>query len=334
MSITQTLQTKQTKSWQQALKTLITTPEELLFELKLTPKQLNWESIPQFPLRVSRSFVAKMKVGDPNDPLLKQILPTQNESQLTFGYERDPLKERDSNPVPGLLHKFHGRVLLTLTQSCPVHCRYCFRRYFPYNENRLSAQNLSNIKQYIQSDESIQEIIFSGGDPLMLSDTQLSDLLTSLEEIKHLKIVRFHTRFPVIVPERITDLLIDSLAKTRFHKVFVYHINHPQEICDEIKIGVQKLTKTQVTVLNQSVLLSGINDVEETLIALSWKLFQTGILPYYIHTLDKVQGTAHFAVENNRIEQLQIALKNHLPGYLVPKIVKEVPKALSKVHLF
>lgn len=333
MSITQTCFTKHPNAWQIALKSLITTPEELLSLLELTSDQVDWAQNQDFSLRVSQSFVRRMKKKDPYDPLLRQILPSKKESQLTVGYDRDPLKERERNPIPGLLHKFHGRVLLTPTQSCAIHCRYCFRRYFPYQENRLSLQHWSAIIEYIQSDLSIHEVIFSGGDPLMLSDKKLAEYLADLEAIPHLRVIRFHTRFPVLIPERITETLASLLARSRLTTIMVYHINHPQELCEDIKTGVRLLQAHGISVLNQSVLLKDINDSAATLIELSWRLIQTGILPYYVHMLDKVQGAHHFAVCLETAKTLERAIRAELPGYLVPRFVQEIPGATSKIAI-
>lgn len=333
MSITQSYPTKQPDAWQQAVKQLITCPSTLLEFLELESDQLAWQIDPRFPLRVSRSFAAKMQKANPQDPLLRQVLPIKEESYLTKDYQQDPLQEKAANPIPGVLHKFKSRILLTLTQSCPVHCRYCFRRYFPYEANRISSKTWPAIKAYLQADPSIQEVVLSGGDPLMLQDEAIAEFLAYLEDVQHIKIIRFHTRFPIIIPERITTDFVQMLSQSRFKKIMIYHVNHAQELCSTIKAGVSLLQQAEIPVLNQSVLLKGVNDTAQTLIDLSWKLFEHGILPYYVHALDAVQGTGHFAVDNAQAKILEQSLRHHLPGYLVPKFVKEVPGEPAKVPL-
>lgn len=333
MSISQSPVTKQTSLWQQALKNLITDLDELLARLALHPAQLEAQVDLNFPLRISESFVARMKKGDPADPLLRQVLPIKKESEQTNGYSPDPLQEKQANPIPGLLQKFNNRVLLTLTPSCPVHCRYCFRRFFPYRENRVAKQGWPQIKAYLAQDPTIQEVILSGGDPLMLPNDQIAAFLNYIQDVQHIQIIRFHTRFPVIIPERITLDFIEMLKQQRFRFIMVYHINHPNELCPQIQSGTALLNQAGIMVLNQSVLLKGVNDHAEILTALSWKLMQHGILPYYIHQLDKVTGSAHFAVEHSHILALEHALRAALPGYLVPRFVQEVPGAPSKIQI-
>ncbi|MGE4349452.1 MAG: EF-P beta-lysylation protein EpmB [Candidatus Berkiella sp.] len=333
MSITQSYLTEQPNTWQQSVKQLITCPTALLQFLELQPSQLAWQIDKHFPLRVSISFAAKMQKANPHDPLLRQVLSSQEESLPTHNYTKDPLQEKAVNPIPGVLHKFKSRVLLTLTQSCPIHCRYCFRRYFPYEANRISTKTWPAIKAYLQADPSIQEIVLSGGDPLMLPDERIGEFLAYLEDVQHIKIIRFHTRFPIIIPERITPDFVNMLNQSRFKKIMIYHVNHAQELCATIKAGVSLLQQAQIPILNQSVLLKDVNDKAQTLIDLSWQLFEHGILPYYIHLLDAVEGTGHFAVDKREAFVLEQSLRHHLPGYLVPKFVKEVPGEPAKVPL-
>lgn len=315
------------------MKRLITCPQDLLGRLQLTAEQVSIDLNQSFPLRVSEHFVAQMRPNDPNDPLLLQVLPQTIESQITQGFEADPLQEKLVNPLPGLLHKFRSRILLTLTSACPVHCRFCFRRHFPYGDNQITPNDLDKIIDYIQQDPSIKEIIFSGGDPLVLPDRKLLKILTKLSSIKHIKIIRFHTRMPIMIPARINSDLIATLKQTRFQFVFVYHVNHPNELCDDIKHGVSRLMAQGITVLSQTVLLKGINDDASTLTKLCWQLFQCGIIPYYVHLLDKVSGSAHFLTSEQTARKLQQHLQAHLPGYLTPQFVQEIPKATSKVKL-
>ncbi len=320
---------QQSQTWQQALGEMITCPETLLSLLDLLPCDIPWQWDKQFPLRVTRSFVARMKKGDPLDPLLRQVLSTTIESQLDDNFTQDPLAESHYNPVPGLLHKYPSKVLLTFTTSCAIHCRYCFRRHFPYQHNN-TGRNWEEQLNYIKQHPGILEVILSGGDPLMAQDETLKQFLAQLDKVSHVKIVRIHTRLPVVLPQRITSLLIKALAESRFSAVMVYHINHPNEITDEIKQGVKRLKQHDITVLNQAVLLNGVNDNLDCLKKLSFDLFHAGILPYYVNLLDPVKGAKHFFVDNKTAKKLQQDLRASLPGYLVPKFVQEIPHKLSK----
>lgn len=319
-------------AWQEELSDLITDPKELIELLDLDPALLD-EAIAAariFPLKVPRSFVAQMQKGNSNDPLLKQVLPLGMELIETPGYEKDPLKEANANPVSGLLHKYHGRVLVTLTSACAVHCRYCFRRYFPYDDNNPGKRGWEKIFSYIEQDETITEVILSGGDPLAVSDKLLKMFTDELEKIPHVKRLRIHTRLPIVLPQRITAEFISWISQLRFHVVLVVHTNHPQEISEEVKLALTKLRQSNVMLLNQSVLLKDVNDEVETLAALSEILFASGVLPYYLHLLDKVQGAAHFAVSDQRIAELYAQLQQRLPGYLVPKMAYEEAGMTSK----
>jgi len=324
---------EQSFAWQQALSEMITSPLELLSLLNLSPSQIPWQWDKNFPLRVTQSFVARMQKGDPLDPLLKQVLSIKEESKLSNNYSSDPLKETEHNPVPGLLHKFKGRVLLTFTSSCAVHCRYCFRRHFPYQENNPGRKGWSQALDYIANHPDIVEVILSGGDPLMAQDQSLALFLKQLSDIKHVKILRMHTRLPVMIPQRICHSLLKVLDDTEQDIVMVYHINHPAEIIPSIAQGVTALKQQGITVLNQTVLLQGVNDNAECLKQLSLNLFQAGILPYYVHLLDAVQGASHFSVSHEEARKLQGSLRAELPGYLVPKFVREIPYHPSKMPL-
>ncbi len=320
---------QQSQTWQQALSEMITCPKTLLSMLNLSPDDIPWQWDQHFPLRVSKSFVARMKKGDPHDPLLMQVLSLKIESQLDKDFSGDPLAESHYNPVPGLLHKYPSKVLFTFTSSCAIHCRYCFRRDFPYQSNNIGRKWDAALR-YIANQPQVMEVILSGGDPLMANDETIKQFITQLDAISHVKILRIHTRLPVVIPQRITQSLIKTLADSRFHVVMVYHINHPQEITQEITDGVSRLKQHQITVLNQCVLLKGINDDTVCLKNLSFDLFKAGILPYYVNLLDPVQGSKHFFVENEIAKQLQQNLRASLPGYLVPKFVQEIPHRLSK----
>jgi len=331
--IPQVLLNQQPPRWQQALSELFTCAAELLTFLEIPSEALPWLNCDKFPLRVPKSYALRMKKGDPNDPLLRQVLSIDLESQKNFKYSYDPLDEKKYNPLPGLLHKYPSRVLLTFAPSCAVHCRYCFRRHFPYSENNLGKKGWSPILEYLANKPEIIEVILSGGDPLMASNDTLAIFLKQLSAIQHIKFLRFHTRLPVVIPERIDDDFVKIVSTFRFTTTLVYHINHPAEITEEITEGVRLLQKHGITVLNQSVLLKGINDSLECLKTLSITLFKAGILPYYIHLLDPVQGTAHFEVATQQAKQLQHALRAALPGYLVPRFVREIAGEQSKVPL-
>lgn len=317
------------KTWKQQLQSAVTDPAKLYALLDLT-----YESGPRptFPLRVPQPFIARMQKGNPNDPLLLQVMMQSQELNEVDGYSDDPLAEKTTNPIPGLLHKYHGRVLLTLTGSCAVNCRYCFRRHFAYVENQALA-HWQQILDYIAADKTITEVILSGGEPLLVDDAQLQDLIPTLEEIPHLQTLRLHTRMPVVIPARVTDALVRILKHSRLQVIIVLHINHPNEIDAEF-IDAMICLKPVSQLLNQSVLLKGINDSADTLIYLSQKLFQVGILPYYLHQLDRVQGAHHFYVSKEKGLKIIAEMQASLPGYLVPRYVKEIAQDKSKQLLF
>lgn len=321
------------KTWQQSMQSLMTDPIELIAALGLDPRFI--ESAKQaaklFPLRVTREFVARMEYGNVNDPLLKQVLPLGCETIVALGYTADPLNELANNPLPGLLHKYHGRVLVVMTGVCGINCRYCFRREFPYKKNNSGSDGWKNILNYIKNDETISEVILSGGDPLVMDDKLLADRVQQLNKINHLKRIRFHTRLPIILPTRICDELINWIIQSKLKIIIVVHCNHPNEINQDVKIAMQKLKSIGVTLLNQSVLLKDINDSSEILIELSEKLFSVDILPYYLHVLDRVQGAAHFDVSRDIAIQLHQVMQQKLPGFLVPKLVTEIAGEKSKI---
>ncbi len=325
----------QQQDWQTALSNVITDPAELLQELALDASLLPAAQLAsqQFPLKVPHSFVARMKKGDPNDPLLRQVLPLQDELKSHASYSVDPLHENEFNPLPGLLHKYHGRVLLTVASVCGVNCRYCFRRHFPYDENNPGRNGWGKVLQYIADDQSISEVIFSGGDPLIAPDRLLKDLVMKIATISHVKTLRIHTRMPIVIPMRITTALIELLTCTHLQPVMVLHCNHPQEIDMTVHNAIQKCRDANITLLNQAVLLKGINDNADVLIELSEKLFSCGILPYYLHLLDRAQNTAHFAVSEFTAQQLLVEIMAKLPGYLVPRVVREVAGASGKTPI-
>jgi len=329
--ITRSIQIRQPQDWQTLLGQAITDPEELLqalhLPLSLLPAALQAGS--GFRLRVPRGFVARMRPGDPDDPLLRQILPLAEELVVTPGYSSDPLAELEAMPTPGVLHKYQKRVLLTMTGACAVHCRYCFRRHYPYsdaNPTRTYQQTLD----YLRRQEDVSEVILSGGDPLTLSDRRLADLVTELETIPQLQRLRIHSRVPVVLPERINPELLAWMEKTRLQLVLVIHSNHANEIDADVAAAMQELHTAGITLLNQSVLLRGINDQAATLADLSEKLFAAHVLPYYLHQLDPVLGAAHFSVDDHKARALMEEVRNSLPGYLVPQLVREEPGHPSK----
>lgn len=310
-------------TWQQILSEGFSSASELLHFLQLPPA-LGCDIVEtQFKTRVPRGFAARMQRQNPQDPLLLQVLATAQEQQMPSNYSADPLQELSQTPLPGLLHKYHGRVLLTLTGSCAVHCRYCFRRHFPYQAHHLKEHALSAVIDYIASDTSIEEIILSGGDPLLASDRRLSALLAQLAHMPHIKTLRFHTRIPIVLPERIDPSFLAIMDACHLQKVMVLHCNHPQELDDRVMHACQQLRSVGLTLLNQSVLLANVNDHVPTLVALSKKLFAFGILPYYLHVLDKVQGAAHFDMPLERARDIFKGLQQQLPGYLVPRLARE-----------
>lgn len=314
-------------NWQTSLKQAITDPQQLLDLLALDPQLLApaQQAAALFPLRVPLSFVARMRKGDMTDPLLRQVLPLGYELEEVAGFVADPLAEKNANPLPGLLHKYHGRVLLTVTGTCGVNCRYCFRREFPYGDNKPGSQGWEKAIDYIAADTSIREVIFSGGDPLMATDTYLAKLVQNIAQIPHVTTLRIHTRMPIVMPERVTEELITWFTATRLHPVMVVHCNHANEINGAVHNAMQSLRQARVTLLNQSVLLKGVNDSVESLVHLSRTLFDSGVLPYYLHLLDRVRGAAHFEVSAAVAKQLIGEMTLLLPGYLVPKLVQEVP---------
>ena len=319
--------------WQQLLADAIRTPPALLSALELTADQLPalFNKSDHFPLRVPRSFVSRMRKGDPNDPLLRQVLPLEEENSFASGYSNDPVGDLNASEAPGLLHKYHGRALLITTGACAIHCRYCFRRNFPYPQQNAASNEWDAALRHLEQAPSINEIILSGGDPLALSDPRLATLLERLALIPHLKRLRIHTRLPVVIPQRICDSLLTLLAKNRLATVVVLHINHPNEIDSAVQQALIKLkTVPNLTLLNQSVLLKNINDNSKTLIALSEALFASGVLPYYLHLLDKAQGTAHFNVPTQQATRLFAEMHAALPGYLLPRLAQEVAGAQGK----
>ena len=309
--------------WQKKLAEGFASAHDLLLFLQLPPSLAHGDAEHPFKTRVPRGFVDRMRPRDPDDPLLKQVLAVQEELQWVDDFVTDPLDEIPATAVPGLLHKYQSRVLLTLTGACAVHCRYCFRRHFPYQENTLGRPGRQQILDYIANDPNIHEVILSGGDPLLVKNSILAELVLQLADIAHVHTIRIHTRVPVVLPERVDDGLLEILSTTRLHRVVVLHSNHPQEWNDAVGEGCVALRQAGCHVLNQSVLLAGVNDSATVLAALSERLWSYGVLPYYLHVLDKVQGAHHFDVPIERALTIFQELQALLPGYLVPRLARE-----------
>ncbi|MEO1497512.1 MAG: EF-P beta-lysylation protein EpmB [Planctomycetota bacterium] len=311
-------------SWRRELRDAVRDPAELCRLLDLPVELALRIGGPRFPLRAPRPFVARMRSGDRNDPLLRQVWPDLAEDQPpAAGYSADPVGDLASTVTPGLLHKYHGRALLIATSSCAIHCRYCFRREFPYNANTLANQGWSEPLEAIAADPTIEEVILSGGDPLTLVDETLARLVEQLESIEHVRRLRIHTRLPIVLPSRVTDGLVRTLADSRQTVITVVHANHANELDAEVAAALAKLRNASPMLLNQSVLLRGVNDSAAALADLSRRLVQLGVAPYYLHLLDKVVGAGHFAVDNQQAERLIDALRRQLPGYAVPRLARE-----------
>lgn len=310
----------QSDAWTRCLAEAITDPRVLLERLGLT--HIDVDVAPEFPLRVPNSFVERMRAGDPNDPLLRQILPLAAERETAPGYAADPLGEAVATLAPGVIQKYRGRVLLIAAPACAVHCRYCFRRAFPYADHQQAVAFPSLVS--VERDSSVSEVILSGGDPLMLKDAPLRRLVARLDAIPHLRRIRIHTRLPVVIPERVTTELIQLLRDTRTSVSIVLHVNHPNEIAGTLVDALSALHRAGITLLNQSVLLARVNDDVDVLDELSQRLFDNHVLPYYLHLPDPVIGTHHFDVAQATAVALITALRSRLPGYLVPRLVREI----------
>ncbi len=321
------------KNWQTQLSEAITSIDELLSILKLESLRAEVYVPKHFELRVPRGFVAKMSIGDSNDPLLRQVLPDQREQIKVTGYVADPLSENTQNPVKGMLHKYQSRVLLTVTGACAIHCRYCFRQHFDYSANMPTADAKENIIDYITAHPEINEVILSGGDPLNVTNRRLFAWLDTLESLPQLTTIRLHTRLPLVIPARLDNALLTRLSQSRCHIVMVIHCNHANEIDALTAEHLQRARAAGMTLLNQAVLLKGINDSVAVQTQLSQRLFSAGVLPYYLHLLDKVAGAAHFDNDERFAIELYWSLLAVLPGYLVPKLVRELPNKPFKVPI-
>ena len=321
------------KNWKTQLSEAITSIDELLSILKLESLRAEVYVPKHFELRVPRGFVAKMSIGDSNDPLLRQVLPDQREQIKVTGYVADPLSENTQNPVKGMLHKYQSRVLLTVTGACAIHCRYCFRQHFDYSANMPTADAKESIIDYITAHPEINEVILSGGDPLNVTNRRLFAWLDTLESLPQLTTIRLHTRLPLVIPARLDNALLTRLSQSRCHIVMVIHCNHANEIDALTAEHLQRAREAGITLLNQAVLLKGINDSVAVQTQLSQRLFACGVMPYYLHVLDKVAGAAHFDNDERFAIELYWSLLAALPGYLVPKLVRELPNKPFKVPI-
>ncbi len=321
-------------SWQKELANVVTDPKKLLEMLEIDPSEYaqHFEARKLFPVRVPVPFIQKMVKGNIHDPLLKQVMPLNEEFSDSNGYLTDPLEEHDT-VAEGLLHKYKNRVLMIVKAGCAVNCRYCFRRHFPYVDNSPNKARWQPALNYIAAHTEITEVIFSGGDPLMANDEHIDWLVKKVEAISHIKRLRIHTRLPVVIPNRITRALVNTLASSRLVCSMVLHINHANEIDNALINVITPLIQHNIRLYNQSVLLKGVNDDADTLAALSEKLFDNGIQPYYLHVLDKVQGAAHFDISENTAKQIYQELMANLSGYLVPKLVREIAGEANKTPL-
>lgn len=321
-------------SWQKELANVITDPKILLQMLNISPEQYqhHFNARKLFPVRVPKPLLARMKKGDFNDPILKQVMPLSDEFTTTDGYFNDPLEEHDT-VAPGLLHKYKHRVLMVVKSGCAINCRYCFRRHFPYADNSPNKVRWQQALEYINVHKEINEVIFSGGDPLMASDEHLQWLVAEVEKIPHVKRLRIHSRLPIVIPQRITPALVDLLTNTRLKVTIVFHVNHANEIDTNVSRAIEPLMAARIPLFNQSVLLKGINDDAQVLANLSEALFDIGIQPYYLHLFDKVQGVAHFDINENAAKKIILQLMAILPGYLMPKLVREIAGEANKTPI-
>ncbi|RMA82326.1 EF-P beta-lysylation protein EpmB [Umboniibacter marinipuniceus] len=312
----------QSLSWQQQLQQAFTCRTTLLAAVDVADNRFNDEAI-NFPLLVPQAYANRIRKGDPKDPLLAQILTVGDELIEHPDYSSDPLAEAEFTVAPGIIHKYRSRILLVLSGKCAVNCRYCFRRHFPYEDNRLSTAQWQSSLSYLSDHPEVNEVILSGGDPLMLNDKSLQSLIRAIEAYPQIKRLRIHTRLPLVIPARVTNELCQLLQNTRLNAQLVWHINHPNEIDEEVAEAALKLHRSGVRQFNQSVLLAGVNNCSTTLAVLSEKLDDLNIQPYYLHLLDRVQGAAHFQLSADDINRIYQQLCALLPGTLTPKLSRE-----------
>jgi len=321
-----------TPRWQRLWREAVRDPRELLGLLGLdaTAAALSDAAAAQFPLRVPRGFVARMRHGDPHDPLLRQVLPVDAEDRIVPGFALDAVGDGAAKKADGVIQKYRGRALLVATGSCAVHCRYCFRRHFPYAEETAARDGWAGAVSSIAEDPAVEEVILSGGDPLSLATPKLAELTARLAAVPHLRRLRIHSRLPVVLPERVDAVLLQWLSTLPWPVAFVIHANHANEFDPEVDAAMTRLRDAGVQLLNQAVLLRGVNDSVDALADLSERGFAAGVLPYYLHQLDRVEGVAHFEVPDDEARALHAALAARLSGYLVPKLVREIPGDTGK----
>lgn len=328
--------TEQSKSplWQQQLNQAINDPLKLIQAMNLDPQafEQHIKARRLFPMRVPQPFIDKMQKGDINDPLFKQVMPDSDEFLTPQGFTTDPLGEQQA-AIPGLLHKYKTRVLVIFRGGCAINCRYCFRRHFPYGENNINKQKLNDIIDYVKQTPQINEVILSGGDPLMAKDQHIEWFFEQLSHIDTITRIRIHTRLPVVIPARITESLTQLFATSNKKIIMVLHINHPNEIDPVLIDALKPLSDAKVTLLNQAVLLKDINDEVQTQVDLSERLFAANILPYYLHVLDRVTGASHFEVTEEKAKALMREMIKVLPGFLMPKLVREIAEQPSKTPI-
>ena len=320
-------------NWKQELGSSFTRIQDFLEHVDLPGlyNQSMEQACRQFSFRVTRHFASLIRKGDPNDPLLLQVLPSAAESQTHPNFSLDPLEDEQAHQGSGILQKYRGRVLLISTAACAINCRYCFRRHFPYTSHQASRDKWSGAVRKLRASPDTKEIILSGGDPLSLSDDRLDDLLIQLQSIPTLERLRIHTRLPVVLPSRVDRELLRILGSLAMPMAMVIHVNHANELSSELRDALQALRGINITLLNQSVLLRKVNDNLEQQVRLCEELYASGVLPYYLHLLDKVAGSMHFEVSRPRARELHQAMAARLPGYLLPRLVAEIPGSVSKV---
>ncbi|MDP6968565.1 MAG: EF-P beta-lysylation protein EpmB [Gammaproteobacteria bacterium] len=315
------------QQWRQQLAQSVRSPKALLQQLQFSDQQMQQLVADEqgFNTLAPPAYIARMQPGNAQDPLLLQVLPQAAEAIATPDFITDPLAEAQFNPIPGVVHKYHGRALLIAAGHCAINCRYCFRRHYPYNEQQRSRKQWQDSLKHLAKDPYLEEIILSGGDPLALTNPVLFALLDEIEKLPQVKRLRIHSRLPVVLPDRITSALCQRLQNSPLQVIMVLHCNHGQEIDDAVEQACQKLHQADISLLNQTVLLNHINADADVLIALSKRLFKARVLPYYLHLPDHVAGTQHFFVSPRQGQDLMAELQTRLPGYLVPRLVKEEP---------
>ncbi|HUY32839.1 MAG TPA: EF-P beta-lysylation protein EpmB [Pirellulales bacterium] len=323
------------RAWQRALREAIRDPRELcrILDLPADYEAAAVRAAEDFPLVVPRGYAGRIRRGDPRDPLLRQVLPLDAERADPAGFASDPVGDASAALTPGLLRKYHGRALMVTTGACAVHCRYCFRRQYPYSDLPHSLDAWEPALKHIAGDPSLDEVLLSGGDPLTWVDDWLARLVHRLAAIPHLRRLRVHTRLPIVIPERVCDELLDWLRGTRLATVVVVHANHPAELDDAVAGALGRLVDAGVVVLNQSVLLRGVNDQSDVLVELCRRLVDLRVMPYYLHQLDRVRGAAHFEVPVEVGVELVAEMRKRLPGYAVPRYVREVAGEQHKLVL-